>query len=175
MRLFRADGTESQTALHLDTRAAKDEVQTLKNEVVQIFQLDKSTPLRISYMGKIDDSVAGPLDKGNRLNTPNCISELDLDSSIFHQVHVEEKWQVQLQIDVPGKVMERNFSSNETILQIQQAVLNETSWDKVLLYYGKDPVNKKAKIGDLSVDDSFKLFATQPSDKGRRDNYLATI
>ena len=173
LKLFRADEYQSQTVFYLD--AQDDEAKTFKNEAAQIFRLDKSTPLRISYMGKYEDSAIRDPFKEISLTTPNCISELDLDSSIFHLVHVEEKWKVKLHIDLPGKTLEHDLLSDDTMQQIQQLVLDDTKWDRALLYSGKNPVNNKAKIGDVSVDNIFKLFATDPMDKDRRDEYLSRI
>ena len=175
VKLFCADESESQTAFYLDTRDSKDEAKAFKNEVAQIFLLDKKAPLRISYMGKYEDSAIRDPFKEISLTTPNCISELDLDSSIFHLVHVEVKWKVKLHIDLPGKTLEHDLLSDDTMQQIQQLVLDDTKWDRALLYSGKNPVNNKAKIGDVSVENIFKLFATDPMDKDRRDEYLSRI
>ena len=175
LKLMQDSISVSETAFNLDTRNSKDETKTLKNEVRQIFQLNKSTPLRISYMGEFESSVTSRPDKGNILTSPNSISELNLDSSMFHMIHVEEKWKVKLQIDLPGKVLEHIIFSDESILQIHQLVLDDTKWDKALLYYGKTLVNNKAKIGDVTAENVFKLFATHPLDKDRRDEYMAKI
>ena len=174
LKLFRADEYQSQTVFYLD--AQDDEAKTFKNEAAQIFRLDKSTPLRISYMGKFDDSViVGPPAKGNVLSTPKCISDLNLDSKEVHLVHAEVCWKVKLEIDLPGKVLALDSVSDEPLQQIQKLVLDDTKWDKVLLYSDKNTVKKNAKVGDVSTGNVLKLFATHPTDADRREKYLSKI
>ena len=170
VQLVRANGSESQTTFYLDTRDSKNETQTLSNEISQIFQLDKNTPLRITYMGELD-SAAPLVHSDNRLTSPSCITDLNLDTSNFHLALVEEKWKIAVESNLPGKVIKQDFFSDDTVLEVQRLVQDETGWDKVLLFHGKNILNKNAKLGNVIIEDHLELFATDPADKDRREEY----
>ena len=80
-----------------------------------------------------------------------------------------------MEIHLPGKVLELDSVSDEPLQQIQQLVLDDTKWDKVLLYSDKNTVKSNGKVGDVSVENILKLFATHPRDADRREQYLAKI
>ena len=87
-------------------------------------------------------------------------------------IQVKEKWEIDVEIEVPGSVIKATYQSFDSMKAIAEFVEKETGTDKIQLYIGKDRANVKSRLGHLCLEGSCKLFAVEAKDGKRREAYL---
>ena len=106
------DGSSRESTFYFDYKDADDEVKLLLSEIFQTFGLPKTFLPKVTYRGVQENSIPDH-DEGIEMKFSRDISSLNLDTRYTHVFYVQElKWNITVQVDVPGKIINHEFSTN---------------------------------------------------------------